>query len=106
MKRDNISYVSGSFILAADSVVLFVESLSEVPPGCICIPRHSSPAWDLNLGCSFRKSCNVLVVSGLAAVFCLAAGFRCFPFPLNLNQWRCLLNPCNGKSLNVLQRFV
>ena len=50
MKRDNISYVSGSFILAADSVVLFVESLSEVPPECICIPLHSSPAWDLYHG--------------------------------------------------------
>ena len=77
--------------------------LSEAPPGHICIPRHSSPTWDLNLGCSFRKFCNVLVVSGLAAGFCLAAGFRCFPLPLNLNQWRCLLNPCNGKFLNELQ---
>ena len=52
MKRDNISYVSGSFILAVDSVVRFVESLSEVPPGHVCNLRHSSPAMDLNHGYS------------------------------------------------------
>ena len=77
--------------------------LPEVPPGHVCIPRYSKPVWDLNHGCSHRKSCNILVVSGLAAGFCLAAGFRYSPFPLHLNQWRCLLKPRNGKFFNELQ---
>ena len=78
--------------------------LSEVPPWRICILRHSKPCWDLNLRHSCRKSCNTFVVSGLAAGFCLDARFRCSPFPLHLNRWRCLLKPCNGKFLNELQR--
>ena len=77
--------------------------LPEAPPGHVCIPRHSNSAWDLNLGRSFRKSCNTFVVSGLAAGFCLSAWFRCSLLPLHLNQWRCLLNPCNGKFLNMLR---
>ena len=77
--------------------------LPETPPGHICIPRHSSPARDLNLGCSFRKSCNVLVVSWLASELCVCARFRCFPLPLNLNRGMCFLKRCSRKFLNVLQ---
>ena len=44
-------------------------------------------------------------MSGLAAGFCLAAGFRCFPLPLHLNRRGCLLKPCNGKFFNRLQRI-
>ena len=78
----------------------------EVPPGHVCIPRHSSPAMDLNHGYSRRKSCNAFVVRGLAAGFCLASRFRCFPLPLHLNQEMCFLNSYNGMSLNVLRWFV
>ena len=77
--------------------------LSEVPPGHICNLRHSKPCWDLNLGHSCLKFCNILVVSGLAAGFCLTARFRYSPFPLHLNRWGCLLNPCNKKFLNELR---
>ena len=84
-------------------VLCFMEFLSEVPLGRICVLRCSKPGWDLNHGRSCRNSCNAFAVSGLTAGFCLAAGFRCFPFPLHLNQGRCLLKPCNGKFLNALQ---
>ena len=63
----------------------------------------SKPGWDLNLGYSCRKSCNVFVVSGLTAGFCLDARFRCFYFPPYLNQKRCLLKPRNIKFFNVLR---
>ena len=77
--------------------------LPEVPPGYIYILRFSRPCWDLNHRHSRRKSCNMLVVSGLTAGFCLAARFRCSPFPLHLNRWRCLLKPCNEKFFNELR---
>ena len=77
--------------------------LPEVPPGRICILRCSKPSWDLNLGCSRRKSYNAFVVSELGVGFCLSARFRCSPFPLHLNQESFLLKLRNRKSLNVLR---
>ena len=77
--------------------------LPEAPPECICNLWCSKPVWDLNHGRSCRNSCNTFAVSGLAAGFCLAAGFRCSPFPLHLNQRRCLPKPCNKKFFNELQ---
>ena len=95
------------FCLGSDAWAVLLRvwriPLPEVPPGHVCIPRHSNPAWDLNHGYSFRKSCNTFVVSGLADGFCLAAGFRCFPLPLHLNQEMCFLKRCNGKFLNMLR---
>ncbi len=77
--------------------------LPETPPGHVCIPRHSRPARDLNHGRSCRNFCNTFVVSGLAAGFRLVVRFRCSPFPLHLNQGRCLMKPYNGKCFNVLR---
>ncbi len=95
-------FLSGSDAWAVLLRVWWIH-LPEVPPGHVCIPRYSKPGWDLNHRCSFRKSCNAFVMSELAAGFCFASRFRCSPFPLHLNQWRCLLKPCNGKFLNELQ---
>ena len=65
-------------------------------------PRTQLPKI-LQYTCCERFGCRILVVSGLAAGFSLAAGFRCFLLPLHLNRWRCLLKPCNGKFLNELR---
>ena len=95
------------FCLGSDACAVLLRvwwiPLPEALPGCICIPRYSSPARDLNLGCSCCKSCNVFAVSWLASELCVCAGFRCFPLPLHLNQEMCFLKRCNEKSLNVLQ---
>ena len=95
-------FLLGSDAWAVLSRVWWIP-LQEAPTGHICIPRRSKTGWDLNHGHNCRKSCNTFVMSVLYTGFCLAAGFRCSTFPLHLNQWGCLLKPCNRKFLNELQ---